>query len=49
VTLTVFTPSHKSQFLPDLYRSLQAQSDPDWQWTILGNNGASVKTSATSA
>jgi SAM-dependent methyltransferase len=40
VTLTVFTPSHKSQFLPDLYRSLQAQSDPDWQWTILGNNGA---------
>lgn len=38
--LTVFTPSHKSHFLPDLYRSLQAQSDPDWEWAILGNNGA---------
>lgn len=38
--MTVFTPSHQPQFLPDLYRSLQSQSDPDWKWAILGNNGA---------
>lgn len=40
MNLSVFTPTHDTRFLPDLYRSLQAQSDRDWQWDVLLNNGA---------
>jgi O-antigen biosynthesis protein len=35
----VFTPSHDGRFLQEAYASLQAQSDPDWQWVLLHNNG----------
>lgn len=38
--LSVFTPTHDPKFLPDLYASLKAQDDTEWEWTILGNNGA---------
>lgn len=37
--LSIFTPSHHNKFLPQAYASLKAQSDPDWEWTIVHNNG----------
>lgn len=38
-SVSVFTPSHDSAFLPQVYESLQRQTDPDWKWTIVHNNG----------
>lgn len=37
--LSLFTPSHDSRFLPEAYQSLLAQTDPEWEWTVLCNNG----------
>ncbi len=37
--LSIFTPSHSARFLPDTYRSLLQQTDGDWQWLVLHNNG----------
>lgn len=37
--LSVFTPSHHSKFLGQAYDSLLAQTDKDWEWTIVHNNG----------
>ena len=38
--ISVFTPSHSSQFLDDCYRSLKAQTFTDWEWIVLLNGGA---------
>ncbi|GAA2036541.1 hypothetical protein GCM10009839_41890 [Catenulispora yoronensis] len=37
---SVFTPSHRPRFLDDCLATLQAQTDPDWEWIVLLNNGA---------
>jgi glycosyltransferase involved in cell wall biosynthesis len=39
--ISVFTPTHDIAYLPEVYKSLAAQTDPDWEWIILLNNGAS--------
>lgn len=38
-SVAVFTPSHDSAFLPQVYDSLQRQTDPNWKWTVVHNNG----------
>jgi O-antigen biosynthesis protein len=38
MTISLFTPTHDSRFLPELYKSLQAQTDPDWEWVIMYNH-----------
>lgn len=38
-SVSIFTPSHSSKYLPQLYESLKQQSDPKWSWTIGHNNG----------
>lgn len=37
--VSIFTPTHDSKFLPEIYKSLLAQTDSDWEWIILYNNG----------
>ncbi len=39
---SVFTPSHKPEFLPAAYESLRAQECDDWEWLVLPNNGATI-------
>jgi len=41
MTVSIFTPTHKSDYLPKVYESLLAQTDADWEWVIVYNNGAS--------
>jgi len=36
--VSIFTPTHNSEFLPEIYKSLQAQTDPDWEWIIIYNH-----------
>jgi len=38
--ISVFTPSHETSYLPQVYKSLQAQTDPDWEWVVLLNGSA---------
>ena len=35
--VSVFTPSHDSRYLGDCYRSLLAQTMPDWEWVVVLN------------
>jgi glycosyltransferase involved in cell wall biosynthesis len=35
--VSVFTPTHNPRFLDDCFRSLTAQSFPDWEWIVLLN------------
>lgn len=37
--VSIFTPSHNSEFLPDVYESLKEQTYDNWEWVILYNNG----------
>jgi SAM-dependent methyltransferase len=37
---SVFTPSHRPDFLGEAYASLKAQTLEDWEWVVLLNNGA---------
>ena len=39
--VSVFTPSHNPRWLNDCYRSLAAQTLPDWEWVVLLNGKAS--------
>jgi hypothetical protein len=39
-TISVFTPSHRPEFLDECYASLRAQTLPDWEWVVLLNGGA---------
>lgn len=41
--LSVFTPTHDPRWLPDLYRSLAAQTHPDWEWVIVPNGPKAVE------
>lgn len=38
--VSVFTPSHRPQYLDECLASLQAQSYQDWEWIVLLNAGA---------
>ena len=38
--VSIFTPSHNTKFLPEVYQSLLEQTNPNWEWIILFNNGA---------
>jgi O-antigen biosynthesis protein len=38
--ISLFTPSHKADWLPGLYDSIIAQDHRDWEWVVLLNNGA---------
>ena len=38
--VSVFTPSHNPRWLDDCYRSLKAQTLPDWEWVVLLNGKA---------
>ena len=40
--VSIFTPTHRSSFLPEIYKCLQAQTVQDWEWVIVYNNGAEV-------
>lgn len=39
MTVSIFTPTNDSAFLPQVYASLKAQTDPDWEWEVVYNNG----------
>ena len=38
--VSLFTPTHNTQWLHDLYETLKEQTYPKWQWVIVYNNGA---------
>ena len=38
--VSIFTPTNDSSFLPEIYKCLLEQTDPNWEWIILYNNGA---------
>jgi glycosyltransferase involved in cell wall biosynthesis len=38
--ISIFTPSHQTVYLPDLYQSLLDQSWQEWEWVLVLNNGA---------
>lgn len=38
--VTVFTPSHRNQFLDECLASLLAQTYTDWEWVVVLNQGA---------
>ncbi len=38
--LSVFTPSHRPDFLTECFQSLQDQLFDDWEWVVLLNQGA---------
>jgi glycosyltransferase involved in cell wall biosynthesis len=38
--VSVFTPTHNPRWLDDCYRSLAAQTLPDWEWVVLLNGKA---------
>jgi glycosyltransferase involved in cell wall biosynthesis len=33
--ISIFTPTHSAKWLPDLYRSLLAQTHREWEWVVL--------------
>jgi len=40
VLVSVFTPSHRSRYLNECYRSLAAQTIPTWEWVVVLNGSA---------
>ena len=42
--ISLFTPSHDSSWLPEIYKCLQEQKHTDWEWVIVLNNGAEAIT-----
>ena len=38
--ISVFTPTNRSDWLPEIYKSLLAQTDSAWEWVVVYNNGA---------
>jgi glycosyltransferase involved in cell wall biosynthesis len=38
--VSIFTPTHKPDWLPNIYECLKEQTFTDWQWVIVYNNGA---------
>lgn len=39
--ISIFTPSHNSEFLGETFKSIAEQSYHEWEWVVLLNNGAS--------
>lgn len=39
---SLITPTHNTRHLDELYRSIVAQTNGDWEWIILCNNGVEV-------
>lgn len=37
--ISVFTPTHKSNWLPEIYKCLLEQTHLNWEWVIVYNNG----------
>lgn len=37
--ISVFTPTHRTDYLRDAHRCLQAQTHADWEWVIVPNGG----------
>jgi glycosyltransferase involved in cell wall biosynthesis len=37
--ISVFTPSHNTQWLSECYKSLASQTHTDWEWIVLLNGG----------
>lgn len=37
---SVFTPSHNPRYLHECLASLQTQTEPDWEWVVMLNRGA---------
>jgi glycosyltransferase involved in cell wall biosynthesis len=40
--ISVFTPSHNTEYLDDAYTSLANQTFTDWEWVIVLNNGGAL-------
>jgi glycosyltransferase involved in cell wall biosynthesis len=40
MTISVFTPSHNPKWLNEASESLLFQTNPNWEWVVLLNNGA---------
>ena len=38
--VSIFTPSHNPSYLREIYQSLLDQTDQEWEWVIVYNNGA---------
>jgi glycosyltransferase involved in cell wall biosynthesis len=38
--VSVFTPTNDSHWLPEIYRCLLEQTDQNWEWVVVYNNGA---------
>ncbi len=38
--VSIFTPTNNSSWLPEIYKCLLEQTDPNWEWIIVYNNGA---------
>jgi O-antigen biosynthesis protein len=38
--ISVFSPTNNTKYLPEVYESLKAQSNSDWEWVILLNGDA---------
>jgi len=38
--VSIFTPTHNPSYLLEVYKSLQEQTDPDWEWVVVHNNGS---------
>ena len=43
--LSIITPTHNPEFLPELEESIKANTFQNWEWIILLNNGAEYKSS----
>jgi glycosyltransferase involved in cell wall biosynthesis len=39
---SVFTPTHRPDFINDAFESLLVQSDTDWEWVLVPNGGAVI-------
>jgi glycosyltransferase involved in cell wall biosynthesis len=40
--ISIFTPTHNTKYIPELYQSLKHQFYTDWEWVVVPNNGADV-------
>lgn len=46
--ISIFTPTHKADFLEELYESIKNQTYQNWERIIVCNNGATIPTRARS-
>ena len=36
---SIFTPTHKADYLPEVFESLKRQVFTDWEWVLIPNGG----------